>query len=83
MSLPHAAPSSHGFPPPDEATIAALAQLTDTDQAVVKSLYDEELAVLHGQASVKKFIGVIAARRVRQRLEAARKHSRPVNARAA
>jgi hypothetical protein len=50
---------------------------TDTDEAVVKYLYEEEIAILRAQASVKNFIGVIAARRVRQRLARARKHDRP------
>jgi len=53
----------------DEATIAALAEETDTDRSIVKYLYAEELAILESQASVKNFIGIIAARRVRQRLE--------------
>ena len=56
----------------DEATIAALAEETDTDRSIVKYLYAEELAVLESQASVKNFIGIIAARRVRQRLAAQR-----------
>jgi hypothetical protein len=60
-----------------------LAQETETDEAVVKSLYDEELAILQAEASVKNFIGVIAARRVRQRLATARRDGRPANARAA
>jgi hypothetical protein len=54
----------------DEATIAALAIQTDTDRSIVKSLYAEELAHLESQASIKNFIGIIAARRVRQRLDA-------------
>jgi hypothetical protein len=70
------APSTHGLPQNDESAIATLAQQTDTDQAAVKHLYDEEIAVLQGTASVKNFIGIIAARRVRQRLTAAQQHSR-------
>jgi hypothetical protein len=57
----------------DEATIAALAIQTDTDRSIVKCLYAEELAILESQASVKNFIGIIAARRVRQRLDAQHK----------
>jgi DNA invertase Pin-like site-specific DNA recombinase len=79
--LPH--PSTHGLSPKDQATIATLAQETDTDQAVVKDLYDEELATLHTQASVKNFIRVIAARRVRQRIAAARERGQPIKERAA
>ena len=59
----------------DEATIAALAEETDTDRSIVKYLYAEELAVLESQASVKNFIGIIAARRVRQRLDAQSRHA--------
>jgi Protein of unknown function (DUF3562) len=66
------APSPHGLPQSDESTIATLARETDTDQAAVKNLYEEEIATLQGTASVKNFIGIIAARRVRQRLSAAR-----------
>jgi hypothetical protein len=60
-----------------------LAQETDADEALVKTLYDEEIALLQAQASVKSFIAVIAARRVRQRLAAAREQGRSVKARAA
>jgi hypothetical protein len=74
--LPHPAPSTHGLPLAQEATIDALAQETDTDQFLVKCLYDEEIARLEAQATVTNFIGVIATRRVRQRLTAARRHGR-------
>jgi Protein of unknown function (DUF3562) len=79
--LPHPPLSTHGLSPKDEATIATLAQQTDTDEGVVKDLYDEEFAILQVQASVKNFIGVIAARRVRQRLATAHKHGRLLKAR--
>jgi len=49
----------------------------------VKSLYDEEIAILQAEASVTSFIGVIAARRVRRRIATAREHGRPVKAHAA
>jgi hypothetical protein len=52
----------------DETTIATLARQTHTSQDVVKHLFYEELAALHASASVKNFIGVIAGRRVKQRL---------------
>jgi hypothetical protein len=83
LSLPHPDLSTHGLPLKDEATIATLAHETDTDAALVKDLYAEELAILQTQASVKNFIGVIAARRVRQRIASARRHGRPVKTRAA
>ncbi len=62
--------TTHAMRGSDEATIAALAEETHTDQTVVHSLYQEELAALDAEASVKNFIGVIAARRVKQRLTA-------------
>lgn len=60
----------------DEATIAALANQTNTDRSIVKCLYAEELAILESQASIKNFIGIIAARRVRQRLHTHSKDAR-------
>jgi hypothetical protein len=83
LSLPRAHSTTHGLSPKDEATIAKLAQETDTDEAVVKDFYDEELAILHTQASVKNFIRVIAARRVRQRIAAARENGALLKTRAA
>jgi hypothetical protein len=77
---------THGMPLGEDETIATLAEQTHTDEAVVQSLYAEELAVLDAQSTVKNFIGVIAARRVRERLTASRSGdspSRPHNARAA
>jgi DNA transposition AAA+ family ATPase len=83
LSLAHRASATHGLPRKDEATIATLAQETDTDAAVVRSLYEEEMDKLHAQSSVKNFIGVIAARRVRERITAAREHGRPIKVQAA
>ncbi|HEY2339810.1 MAG TPA: DUF3562 domain-containing protein [Steroidobacteraceae bacterium] len=68
------------MPRRDKGTIAALADETRTDEAVVQCLYEEELAALDAKSSVKNFIGVIAARRVRERLTAARSPSRPAKA---
>jgi hypothetical protein len=76
-------PSTHGLSTKDQATIATLAQELDTDQAIVKDLYHEELAILQTQASVKNFIRVIAARRVRQRIAVARERGHPLKERAA
>jgi hypothetical protein len=56
----------------DEPTIAKLAKQTHTDTEVVRHLYEDEIATLHEEAKVKGFIGVIAARRVRERLLSAR-----------
>ena len=79
----HSASSTHGLARKHEATITTLAQETDTDAAVVKCLYDEEIEKLQAQSSVKNFIGVIAARRVRKRIAAAREDGRPLDVRAA
>lgn len=81
--MPHRASSTHRPAPKQEATIATLAQETDTDPAVVRSLYEEEIEKLHAQAHVKNFIGVIAARRVKQRIATARELGRPLEIRAA
>ncbi len=66
----------------DRATIAGLAEETHTDEAVVQCLYEEEFASLEAHASVKNFIGVIAARRVKERLSAPQKNARGGGARA-
>jgi len=73
--LPHVEFKTHGMPRRAKGTIAALADETHTDEAVVQGLYEEELAALDAKSSVKNFIGVIAARRVRERLTAARSPS--------
>jgi hypothetical protein len=70
------------MPRRDQGTVAALADETRTDEAVVQSLYEEELAALDAKSSVKAFIGVIAARRVKDRLTGARNPSRPTKPRA-
>jgi Protein of unknown function (DUF3562) len=81
--LPHRASAAHRVAPKHEATIATLAQETDTDPAVVKSLYEDEIEKLQAQSNVKNFIGVIAARRVKQQIATAREHGRPLKVRAA
>ena len=79
MALTATKRKAHAIPSGDQATIAALAEETQTDQAVVHSLYQEELAVLEEQASVKNFISVIAARRVRERLTASQQPTHPAH----
>jgi DNA transposition AAA+ family ATPase len=83
LSLARQTSSTHGLPRKDEATIATLAQETETDAAVVRSLYEEEMDKLHAESSVKSFIGVIAARRVRERIAEARENGRPLKVQAA
>ncbi|MBV8144517.1 MAG: DUF3562 domain-containing protein [Gammaproteobacteria bacterium] len=63
--------TSHGMPQRDAVAIAALAEETQTDATLVQCLFEEELETLEAQSSVKSFIGLIAARRVRDRLKAA------------
>ncbi len=65
----------HGIASADQATIAALAEETHTERTLVQDLYDEELAALEAHSSVKNFISVIAARRVKERLTAPHKEA--------
>jgi hypothetical protein len=78
-ALANAKRTTHRQPSGDAAAIAALAEETRTDEAVVQGLYDEERAALEARSSVKNFIGVIAARRVRARLTAPQKEGRSVD----
>jgi Protein of unknown function (DUF3562) len=80
--LPQVEFKTHGMPRRAKGTIKALADETRTDEAVVQGLYEEELAALDAKSSVKNFIGVIAARRVRERLTGARSPSPPAKAHA-
>jgi Protein of unknown function (DUF3562) len=50
------------------AAVSAIAQDTSTSVEVVKTLYEEEVATLVAQATIKQFVGVIATRRVKQQL---------------
>ena len=68
--MPAAAPPHRHSPQSDESTVATLAKQTGTPHHVVKRIYDEEIAALHADSSVKNFIHVIAGRRARQRLKA-------------
>jgi hypothetical protein len=52
----------------DESTVSAIAWKTHTPVAVVKHLYEEELADLESNSAVKGFLDVIAGRRVKERL---------------
>jgi hypothetical protein len=58
----------HRPTPPDEAIVTALSDHMDDTSDLAKQLFDEEVAVLEAQATIKTFIGVIATRRVKQRL---------------
>jgi hypothetical protein len=70
--VPDAVPSARTRVHADEAAIASLAHQTDSNRELVRHLYDEEIAALREKATVKNFIGVIASRRVKQRLRAMR-----------
>jgi hypothetical protein len=62
--------SKHRVARSEESTITALAKEAHTPQDVVQHFYDQEVASLEAEATVKSFIGIIAGRRVRQRLKA-------------
>ena len=51
-----------------DGTLRALAVQTNRPIELVEDLYDQELANLQATSSVKRFIEVIAGRRVKQRL---------------
>jgi Protein of unknown function (DUF3562) len=52
----------------DESAVTALAQRTHIPIEIVRHLYDQELAELRSKSTVKNFLGVIASRRVKERL---------------
>lgn len=54
-----------------DSTTAVLAKETRTSPEVVKDLYQQEVAAVGAAAKVRNFIGIIAGRRVKQRLMAA------------
>jgi hypothetical protein len=51
-----------------DGTLRALAVQTNRPIELVEDLYDQELTNLQATSSVKRFIEVIAGRRVKQRL---------------
>jgi hypothetical protein len=51
-----------------DGSLRVLAQKTNSSLEVIAKLYDEEVAHLEANSRVKKFIGVIASRRVKKRL---------------
>ena len=48
--------------------MADIAKETATSCDIVKTPYDEEVATLNAQATIKQFVAVIAAKRVKQQL---------------
>lgn len=52
----------------NDALVATIAHDTATSTDVVKALYEEEVAALTAQATVRQFIGVIATKRVKEQL---------------
>ena len=70
-----AKPSSKSQATP-ETIITKLAEQTQARTDVVRTLYKEEMEALHKEAAVKGFIGIVAARRVRQRLLSAARQVR-------
>ena len=55
-------------PPPNETIVTAVSNHVDNAPDRAKQFFDEEVAVLEAQATIKTFIDVIATRRVKQRL---------------
>jgi|HubBroStandDraft_6_1064221.scaffolds.fasta_scaffold34723_4 hypothetical protein len=51
-----------------DKTLRALARDTNTPIEAISDLYEEEVAKLTSTSRVKRFISIIASRRVRQRL---------------
>jgi hypothetical protein len=60
----------------DESAISKLAKQTQAEPDVVRTLYEQEVEALGNKAAVKGFIGIVAARRVRQRLLSAARQVR-------
>ena len=58
----------HRPPSPNEAIATAPSSHMDNTPDLAQQLFDEEVAVLESQATIKTFIDVIANRRVKQRL---------------
>ena len=54
------------------SAIEALAREAHAERAVVKQLFDRELAALEVRAKVRGYLVVLAARKVRQTLAAAK-----------
>ena len=52
-----------------EPALVALARKTHTPVALVKALYEREVAVLEAQARIKTFIGALAYRRVKTHIK--------------
>ena len=73
--MSHSADSTRTPPDQREATITALAAQTRAQPDVVRLLYEEEIAALHAGATVTSFIGIIAGRRVKQRLKNGSRHA--------
>ena len=68
--MPDSAASNRKALASQEAAISSLATETQAPREIVKRLYDEEMAALQANAKVQTFIGVIAGRRVKERLMA-------------
>lgn len=62
----------------DAVAISSLCRRTGASRHQVELLYAEEMAALLAAAKVKNFVPLIANRRVRDRLSAARKTATPL-----
>ena len=64
------APSASSSSSSTARDVIALAEKTHTPVALVKTLYDREVAALEAQARIKNFIAVLASKRVKRDLKA-------------
>jgi len=74
------APSASSASSSTEPDVIALAEKTHTPVALVKTLYDREVATLEAQARIKNFIALLASKRVKRdlkALEASGRHAAP------
>lgn len=56
-------------PRQDARAAEKIAQETDTPVEVVRLIYDEEFSAISATAKITQYVGVIASRRVRMRLQ--------------
>ena len=68
-------PSTDGSRLSEWSAVATLAKETRTSPEVVSDLYHQEVAAVGAAAKVRNFIGIIAGRRVKQRLMALKESS--------
>ena len=70
--MSHAAVLRQDHPRGHDPVIDDMARDLSTPVDVVRALYEEEVAALAAQATLTQYIGIIAAKAVRQRLRRSR-----------